>query len=344
MKGRIAHCGLLLLALLFTVAPVRAGEIEQRSEIKKQVWTLLYKQDFAALEGMAQAYRDTSPRTGSGIWKLSQFYLGVAWKFDTAKRDPEFWAKAEETAAAWTRQYPDSPTAHLARAQVLLNRGWSYHGPGFAASVKEADWAPYLDYTEKARRYLLEHRDIASRDPYWYELLVLVATRQKWPAKDFWAIVEEGTSRYPDFHHLYFTAANYLLPKWNGDAQSLEKLAQLAISKSRRIEGEGLYARIYWVVSLDQYGRDLFTHSQVDWPTMSRGIDDVLARYPDEWNVQSFAYFACLAGDKAKTAELLAKMHSPPEWRAWRNVDNHAGCSRWASEPAPRRRGTVQRG
>lgn len=64
---------------------------------------------------------------------------------------------------------------------------------------------------------------------------------------------------------------------------------------------------------------------------MKRGIADVLKRYPDQWNINNFAHFACLAGDRDETAKLTARVtDSIPE--AWANdATLLARCREWAN-------------
>ena len=92
-----------------------------------------------------------------------------------------------------------------------------------------------------------------------------------------------------------------------------------------------MYARIYWAASQYQYGPRLFQDSLVDWERMKKGVDDVLAQYPDEWNLQNFAKFACLANDRDKTIELLDKVRTAPDIRAWETQTAIDACYRWAN-------------
>lgn len=41
---------------------------------------------------------------------------------------------------------------------------------------------------------------------------------------------------------------------------------------------------------------------------METGFDDVVRAYPDYWNLNNYAKFACLADDKPKTKELTTRI------------------------------------
>ena len=93
-----------------------------------------------------------------------------------------------------------------------------------------------------------------------------------------------------------------------------------------------MYARIYWYASQTQYGTRLFTDSLVDWPKMKRGIDDTLSKYPDNWNINNFAKFSCMSGDKVKTAELIKRLDTPPIQYVWGSMNYFLSCKTWANE------------
>jgi len=65
---------------------------------------------------------------------------------------------------------------------------------------------------------------------------------------------------------------------------------------------------------------------------MSKGIDDVLAKYPDQWNINNFAFFSCLAEDKAKSREIISKIQGGPISLAWFNdMRFYNACKKWAN-------------
>lgn len=310
-------------------------ELAERAAVMGKVVDLFSQQDFAALEALANTYRREQSRTSSGLWKLSLFNGGIDSAFHKGIKDDRFWTGARQSADEWVRRFPDSATARLAYAQMLINRGWSYRGTGYARSVRPQDWEPYRRYVQQARSYLEQHKDIASTDPRWYETMAAIAYQQSWPEADFTRLLNEGLDRHPGFYQIYFAAIEYYAPKWGGDAQSIERFARESLRRTQALEGFGMYARIYWFASQAQYDERLFTDSLVDWPTMMKGIDDVLKSYPDSWNVNNFAKFACLSRDKAKTAELIARIEGAPLLQAWGSVENFTRCKEWAAASHP---------
>jgi hypothetical protein len=306
-------------------------ELSERAAIRSEVVTLVGGEQFSKLEDLAARYRMSQSRTSSGIWQLTLFYSGVSSAFDSNRKEQEFRLNAERSAKQWVADFPNSATAHLGYARMLLNHGWSFRGSGYANTVEPQNWKPFHDYVQQARVYLETHKNVASTDPYWYELMAIIAYAQGWPEPEFSKLISEGLQREPLFYQTYFAAIDYYAPKWGGSAAAIEQFAREGLDQTRSIEGFAMYARIYWYASQTQYDDRLFSESLVDWTAMKNGIDDVLNKYPDSWNINNFAKFACLSKDKAKTAELIARITDAPLMAVWRTPSFFQQCKVWAS-------------
>lgn len=269
-------------------------------------------------------------RTPSGLWKLNVFYMGIrAAISQVPEPGSRFFAGLESKTKAWSEAYPASPSAHIAHSMVLLEHGWYFRGTGYASSVPPEAWEPFRRYVKLARENLERHKAIAAVDPGWYEAMLTVARAEGWNRREFDALLNEALDREPYSYHTYFAAVEYLLPHWQGSAEEVEQFAQQAVARTRAQEGESLYARIYWAAS-QGFGNDLLFRSSTVWPRMKAGFEDVIARYPDVWNVNNYARFSCLAGDKQKARQLLTKIQAAPVVEAWQPVSLFVRCQRWA--------------
>lgn len=310
-----------LLALMATLQ-LHAGELDERARLTNEIVTLLNAERFVDLDRIADDYRSNGQRTPSGLWKLTIFYAGVN-NVASSCRDKPRGPDVEGKTQRWMAQNPNSPTAINAHAMFLVQHGWAYRGCGWASEVKEEDWKPFYEYVGKARAHLLAHKKIGERDPRWYETMLVIARSEGWDQAKFQALVDEAVAKHPYFYQIYFAAIDYLTPKWHGDKRKIEEFANYAVDKTRTSEQTGMYARVYWYASQAQYGSRLFTDSAVVWPRMKQGIEDVLARYPDQWNLNNFAQFACQAGDQAMTQQLIRKIDVPMP-AVWREPQNHS--------------------
>lgn len=298
------------------------NELAERAKIQFDVATMVRGERFAELEETAARYRTSRSRTSSGLWHLTLFYAGVKSAFDADR--------TEGPAQKWLAAFPGSSTAQLARAKALISMAWGARGGGYAGTVERKNWVVFDEHMERARVHLEAQKSIASRDPHWYELMSQIAYAQQWPEARFAAISSEGLTREPLFYQTYFAAIDYHAPKWGGSAAAIERFARDAVQRTKATEGFGMYARIYWYASQTQYGDRLFGESIVDWDTMKRGIDDVLKAYPDSWNTNNFARFACLSGDKAKAAQLIGRMPEGPMPSVWRPLTMFQHCKELA--------------
>ena len=74
------------------------------------------------------------------------------------------------------------------------------------------------------------------------------------------------------------------------------------------LEGKILYARLYWTYASIESNRHPFDDLGIPWRLMKAGFEDLLKRYPSNWNINGYARFACQAGDKATFLKLLPRL------------------------------------
>jgi len=311
-------------------SPASADELAERNAIESTVRELISNQDFAELEKIATSFLNDRARTSSGLWKVGLYDDAIANVFSCKCSDDAFWIGAEENMKGWIKEYPESINGHLAHAHMLLQKAWSIRGWGYTNTVAPESWKPFQEQVEKTRAYLMKHKEIGNSDPRWSNLIVGIANLQGISEAEYEALANAALSRHPDYYPIYFEIMRHYLPKWGGSADAIENFAREATERSRSKEGHGMYARIYWYAAQSQYGNSLFQSSSVDWPEMKNGIDDVLKAFPDQWNINNFAKFACIAEDKGKTRELLDQMSGGPIPDAWGNDAIFENCKNWA--------------
>jgi len=175
------------------------------------------------------------------------------------------------------------------------------------------------------------HKSVAAADPRWYQMMVSLATDQAWDRDEFDRLLDEAFEREPAYYQTYFQAIDYLMPHWHGDIGEIEEFAREAVRRTSKQEGRSMYARIYWYASQRYYQNDLFTKSMAAWPRMKEGFEDLMVRYPDPWNLNNYAKFACLASDKQTARELLKRIHPDPVIDAWDPPELLQWCSDMAS-------------
>lgn len=334
------YFALFSISLASVASPPRAApasaavrtEQQVRDDIGAQATKLLWNEPFTEIDRVYRGYLVRGDRTPSGLWKHGVFLAavtGAVMELDKAASDKD-WGRVETRTLGWIRSAPKSSLARLLHVEVIRRRAWHIRGGGYANTVPAAAWKPFYAHIRRARDYLGSQQALMADDPNYYVLMVELA-RESPGGTDPTPAYEAGIQRFPGYYPLYFSMLHYLLPKWHGDGESIDAFARAAATRSRATEGRGLYARIYWFASQINYGDDLFAESKVKWNEMKAGFDDIVMRYPDPWNLQNYAKFACDAGDRATLAALFKRIGTNYDERAWGSQAKYDSCRRKAS-------------
>jgi len=318
------------------------SELLERQRVPNYVVVLLIQSDFPQLEALAEHYRTTKERTPSGLWYLSLFHAGVNRYLQTVRSKPQnlpsgkrWEGSADEMHAKiineWQAAFPNSPNPYLAHAKRLREQAWRIRGPSYADKVPQEAWRPFHEKLEAARDYLIKHREIAGRDPEWYRLRIDTATELGEPTELVMDTVTQAIDTEPYYYQTYFAAVRHFLPKWGGKSEYINALTNMAVENTTEEDGMSLYARIYWYVSQQsKVGPLIFHDPDVSWVKMTAGMDEVLSSYPDNWNINNFLYFSCVAGDRNQAKKLLEMMRGEPIMSVWQETVLFNACKDFA--------------
>ncbi len=112
-------------------------------------------------------------------------------------------------------------------------------------------------------------------------------------------------------------------PKWHGSLIKFNSYVDSVVQDTKPVLGNQMYTRLHWSGS----GSNLFRSGRTNWKKMKQGFEELMAKYPDSWNINNYAKFSCLAGDTIKLAELLKKIGGYPLTAAWfNNRDFYLNC------------------
>ena len=137
-----------------------------------------------------------------------------------------------------------------------------------------------------------------SQEPKRHRVAPLGKLLARWPRSEQVALFNEATKAEPYFYGTYFSFATSLLPRWGGSLTDYDQFVETAVEKTRAVDGETMYARLYWALSRGEWDKDPFKDLHIRWKSMRAGFDDLMKRYPkSQWNLHHYAYFACRAHD-----------------------------------------------
>jgi len=326
---RLIFVGLFFL-ILFSPLQTFAGELEDREEIRKMSDNAFREGNFKLLEQLVEKYRSTKERTTSGLWKLDLFYEGIEKSFHASIKGESYWVEMEKRVKYWISQYPDSPTPYIVYSYLTSQYGWKIRGSGYSNAVPEDAWKPFHGKQREALEVLLKNKSVVSVDPKWYANVIALLRYNGVADETIYKVFLEGVEKEPFYYKTYFIAAGMFSPRWGGNKEQIDKIAQLALSKTKSKEGISVYARVYWNAAALYRHINLFKESLVDWEKMKKGFEDMLQHYPSPWNLNTYGFFSCIADDKSTTRDVINRIGDNVILDAWVKDKNYAICKRLA--------------
>lgn len=319
-------------ATVYAVPVCHADEVKTREQITDTFAKLFTKGDFKRLTAISNHYIRAKARTSSGLWKITQFDLAIETMAQKATAGPAgeaYLDGLESKAMKWMAEYPNSPSAYVDYAILLVAHAMAYQKWLVKHNVQYANG--FENKIHLAMNTLTQHKKIASIDPQYYAEVVDIARIGDLSPAIVDSALGEGSKRYPYYAQLYFMTLWFLEPQFrNSNINVLRNFADYVVSKTRKKAGTGLYARLYWAVADNSYANAAFADTDKRKQKLVQAMEDVLHLYPDQWNIQHFAYFSCINGEKAETKRLIKRMHGKLISDAWANKDVFNQCRSWA--------------
>ncbi len=289
---------------------VPMAEQQVRADISAVSRTHFLNDDFATLEKDIADYRGNLKKTPAGVMMLDYYYKGIEDGIAYTLSSPEEgMPELTRKITAWQQAYPSSAAAHLAQGLGYLIMG---------------AYQPALGVMEK-------NKPLLATDPAYYYYMMKLAREMNWEKSRFMPLLDAAIASHPYYFSNYFAASDYFIG-FPDRAASIEALAARAADVTSVRFGDSLYARVYWNVSQMMPNAQFLSDPRI-WPRMKSGLQRVVSDHPDIWNVNAFARFACLAGDKETARPLMARIEGQASASAWwssGSTDLYGSCVRWS--------------
>ncbi len=324
----------VVLLLLLIAFNTNSSEEKTRFELENVVKELYHAKQHEDLIKLSSQLLTHKTRTASGVWQHSLVYFAMTNILDATNTSEDYWQNTLANTRSLAHQFPNSPFYYLVHANAIWLQGRMYR------MTKEPSDKNYYksNYNQKlaeAKLYLDSNKTIASNDPRYYELMLYIASDQKWQFIEFQTLFQEAISLYPDYHQIYFAAVQYHYNNAVDPQKAVEILAIDAMKSKETTESKAMYARIHWYelkrcncnVPLNK--SLLYMQSNLNWETMMSSINYLLSDYPDQWNINNMAYFSCLSGDATSSKELLGQIIDPPSDSVWMDLNFYNACQSW---------------
>lgn len=220
-------------------------DIQAIQDYKSTVASILKQEKFRKLDCLAQHARSGKERFPGGAWKLHALYDGldkpVQYPLHATEKD---WNTLLPRLQRWVTARPRSVTARVALATAYINYGWEARGNGYSNTVSDNGWKFFEHRTATAKRILQEASALPTKCPEWYVAMLMVAEGQGRDVARVRALFDEASKFEPGYYYYARIFANYLLPKWSGEAGATEKFTQEAADRFGGDQGDILYFQV----------------------------------------------------------------------------------------------------
>ncbi len=252
----------------------------------------------------------------------------LEWGYSNIFENQPDWSKSLDRIEYLKKKFPNKPFVALAEAAYWIAYAWDARGNGYASSVTKEGWKLSRERLEKAEKILNDTKSYSAGIPSWYVEMIQVQSALGRPEEDRDRTFIEGAKRFKTFYPTYIAMSTFLSPKWGGSWETVDNLIKWSVDNTKEIDGNSMYARLYWVTSAQmREGETLFKSTRASWPKMKNGFEDLMARHPkSNWNLNHFAKFACVAGDKKTFLSLRRKIGKHVMDAAWQGNPNLDLC------------------
>ncbi|MEO5685919.1 MAG: hypothetical protein ABIR54_01040 [Burkholderiaceae bacterium] len=286
--------------------------------------------DFDRLEAQYRAVRQSTDLVDGGAPRLQWFRVGLARVFEEDDATDPYYAQLEAMTQAWATAHATSPLAQLLYARALFARGQALRGGAYSRQVPAAAMREFERYLQLALDQLDSHADLLKDESTADVYMMMFGRWQGWKFDRLHALALDTLARNASDGAGFAELATASLPKWGGNPHRVDEVVREATRRIKPAAGMATYAYLYDDFE-SEFDGELFSASEVDWPTMKRGFRDRMTRFPSQYALNRFALEACLAQDRATTVELLDQIGPKPLQRAWGN--RFESCRRWARSP-----------
>lgn len=302
-----------------------------RHALECQAQELFSDGDFLRLESLMNRYAQTLEDLPDGGSRIEGLVAGLddLFSFGSLTADEVFGRTAD-----WRRRVKGSVFAELVEAMAFTDWAYAARGTGGANTISTQNMALFAFRAEMAAAALSELKDRAAKYPLWYTLSMDVGVAQandKEKAKEqLRPLFDHGVKIAPNYRALYGRMLHALMPRWFGSYEEVDQFVNAIYGQTAPVRGYERYAQLYSMYArMEGDDLDLFRDTPAFWSGMRSGFYGLVKRYPKSDAVlNSFANFACRAGDKAEYNRLRKDIERRYSATAWSTKYSMEACDK----------------
>ena len=302
-----------------------------RHALACQAQELFLDGDFGRLESLLNQYAGTLEDLPDGGSRIEGLVAGLDHLFSYGGLTPD---EVFGRTADWRRKLEDSVFAELFEAMAFADWAYAARGTGSANTISGQNMAMYAYRAEMAAAALSELKDRAARYPLWYTLSMEIGVDQaknKEKAKEqLRPMFERGVKIAPNYPTLYGRMLRILMPRWFGSYEEVDQFINDIYARSAPLRGYERYTELYSMYArMEGDDLDLFRDTPAFWSGMRTGFFGLVKRHPtSDAILNSFANFACRAGDKAEYNRLRDSVKRRFSATAWSTKYSIEACDK----------------
>ena len=281
---------------------------------------MLVKHDFRGLEALYAEARLDAARDPEGFQAIETFFSCLPGRYGNGVMDPDV---ELANARAWVLAFPASVPAATQLARVVLQH---------ASAPGTRSWSLLEEALLEARDALERVRQPGQFDSMWQAARIGVAgALGSSPRQVLAAVLAADKLDAPG--RVFFNLAVEAMAPGETDAKTeLAALASLAVQRTSKREGRTMYAVVYLRAArlASALRREPFGSGWMVWDDMKASLADQQQRYPETWVTSTRGALACLAGDRATTADMIGTSQPDPSsrwiWQYWGGARLYDRC------------------
>ena len=293
------------------------------AETKRRVDRLIIDSDLDLLERAETELGFSRDRFPSGQYYFDAWFLSLYTLFTLPNEH------LYRLASAWAKAKGEDGYVKLAEALMRYGEAWVARGTGYANTVTPEAWNIYWRKLREADKVLDSASDKLKSMGPWHVLKLRIAYQLPELKGSRADLLDAASTAWPDYTSIYTTAMRYSLPKWGGSYEEVDRIARLAVARSK-----GMDASMYAVVYERMFSFEcdcILPESAADWNLMKKGFRDIEAQGradADTWKF--YGKLACQMRDREEARRLL---ELSDRLRAHRRAEPPDPCREFAFSP-----------
>jgi hypothetical protein len=304
----------------------------QPASLASHVRALFEREDFAALDAVANAARTRKERFADGEWKLFHFYEALKLPAAGPRATDLEWEPHLLHMQNWHKRASQSITAHVAYGSALIEYALKARvaGQEWNDLTGEAGGKIFQARLKAGLKILSDVKKVKERCPHAYYVQLALAQAQGWSWTEFNIPYAQAIALEPTYHYYYQARAAHALPHNHGGQGEWENYANEVYQQLGKQEGALAY---YMIVAhlRPLYGQKLFSQNRINWPRLKAGYDQLVTNYQgNNFRHNEMAFFATLARDAAAAKAAFERIGNNRDASVWQAQSSFDQKRAWA--------------